>query len=250
MEADDLLALFHDAAAVQRAVVASIVGTERSRRTDVPGQYALDLIADAAVLDVLRQPDVAIVSEESGRTGPDHADVTIVVDPVDGSTNCSRGIPYWAISIAAVDRDGVWCALVANGATGQTTTAVRGRGASCDGDHIRPAATTHVEDSFIAVSGMPAFELGWQQFRALGSAALTLCDVAAGRVDGWLDCLRSRHGPWDYLAGLLVCREAGAVVVDQCGRELVVTDASARRKLLAAATPELLEQLRPAGGQA
>ena len=65
----------------------------------------------------------------------------------------------------------------------------------------------------------------WRQFRALGSAALALCDVAAGHLDGYLDGIVDQHAPWDYLGGLLVCREAGALVVDADGRELVVLDA-------------------------
>ena len=54
------------------------------------------------------------------------------------------------------------------------------------------------------------------------------------------------HAPWDYLGGLLICREAGAVVVDTVGRELVVADPDVRRQLLAASTPALLEDLRRA----
>ena len=100
------------------------------------------------------------------------------------------------------------------------TTAVRGRGAWCDGGPIRPTVTTRGVDSVVAVSGMPARVLPWKQFRALGSAALTLCDVAAGRVDGFVDTLHDLHAPWDYLGGLLVCTEAGADVVDVHGREL------------------------------
>ena len=69
---------------------------------------------------------------------------------------------------------------------------------------------------------MPPGWLGWKQYRALGAAALDLCAVAAGVVDAYIDCSRSAHGPWDYLGGLLVCTEAGAVVADADGRDLVV----------------------------
>jgi fructose-1,6-bisphosphatase/inositol monophosphatase family enzyme len=68
---------------------------------------------------------------------------------------------------------------------------------------------------------------------------LDLCVVAAGRVDGYVD-LPGAHGPWDYMAALLVCREVGVEVVDAEGRELVVLDHGARRSPLAAATPQLL----------
>lgn len=246
MHPEALLALFEEAATAQRDAVAAITGPARRQRTEVAGQYALDLVADAAVLEVLHRVDVAVVSEESGPSGVVGAPVTVVVDPVDGSTNCSRNLPYWAISFCAVDVDGPLCALVTNQATGSRTTAIRGRGAWCDGSPIKPAGTTRVVDSVVAVSGMPARVLPWKQFRALGSAALTLCDVAAGRVDGFVDSLNDLHAPWDYLGGLLVCTEVGASVVDAQDRPLAVTDPDARRQLLAASTPELLEELREA----
>ena len=84
----------------------------------VPGQYALDLVADAAASAVLEQPPVRIVSEESGVHERAGASITVVIDPVDGSTNCSRGIAYWATSIGALDADGRCAALVVNQAAG------------------------------------------------------------------------------------------------------------------------------------
>ena len=91
---------------------------------------------------------------------------------------------------------------------------------------------------------MPKRALPWKQFRALGSAALTLCDVAAGRVDAYLDALADMHAPWDYLGGLLVCSEAGATVLDARDRPLITDDPAVRRTLLAAGTRELVDVLR------
>lgn len=241
MEPDELLQLFDAAFDAQRAALADVRGSPRRARTDRPGQYALDLVAEEAILSVLGPANVGIVSEESGRMGPADAAITVVVDPVDGSTNCARGIPYWAISLCAVDREGALCALVANGATGERMT-VRGEGARVDGEPIGAAATTQLRDAVVACEGLPNGYWGWKQLRVLGSAALALCDVGAGRLDAWV----SEHdavAPWDYLGGMLVAREAGAVVVDAQGRDLVVTDAEARRQLRAAATPELLDAL-------
>ena len=244
MTSDDLLALFDVAAAAQRGALATLGPTERRARTEKPGQYRLDLVADAAVLPVLHAAGVRVLSEESGWTGPPDGELTVVLDPVDGSTNCARGIPYWAISLCALDADGPRCALVQNGATGARYVAVRGEGARLDHAAITPAATTDVERAVVALSGWPPAPLGWRQFRALGSAALALCDVAAGHLDGYLDGHADQHAPWDYLGALLVCREAGASVVDAAGRDLVVLEPDARRQLVAAATPDLLGQLR------
>jgi myo-inositol-1(or 4)-monophosphatase len=242
---DSLLDLFAAAAGAARDAVGALSPSARRRLGERPGQYHLDLAADAAVLEVLRPAGAAIVSEESGRSGPEDAPVTIVVDPVDGSTNCSRDLPYWAISLCAVDTDGPWCALVQNQVTGVANTAVRGGGAFRDGQPVTPSPERGLDHTVIGLSGTPACTLGWAQFRALGSAALALCDVAAGGLDGYVDCV-GHHAPWDYLGGLLVCREAGATVVDARDRELVVTDFDARRQPLAAGTPELLDVLRPA----
>ena len=82
-------------------------------------------MADAAALGVLGRAPVAVLSEESGWSGTPGAELTVVLDPVDGSTNASRQIPYWATSLCVLDGDGPLVALVINQATGVTTTAVR-----------------------------------------------------------------------------------------------------------------------------
>jgi fructose-1,6-bisphosphatase/inositol monophosphatase family enzyme len=240
---EGLLDLFEQVTRAVALALGPVTGDERRARTDRPGQYRLDMVADAAALGVLERAPVAVLSEESGWGGTAGAPVTVVLDPVDGSTNASRGIPYWSTSLCAVDGDGPLAALVVNQVTGVTTTAVRGRGVWRDGQAVSPAKVERVEEAVVAVSGLPARWLPWRQFRALGSAALTLCDLAAGVVEGFVDS-GSNHAPWDYLGGVLACTEAGAVVVDAAGRSLVDLGPDVRRHLIGAATPALLEQLR------
>jgi myo-inositol-1(or 4)-monophosphatase len=241
---DDLLEAFADANTAQRAALAGLTGIERRARTDRLGQYHLDTVADAAVLPVLAALPVRVLSEESGWSGRADAEITVVVDPVDGSTNCSRGIPYWGISMCALDGDGPFCAYVENGATGARYTAVRGKGAWLDDERLTASEITTMDRAVVAIVGMPPHEPPWRQFRSLGSAALALCDVAAGGLDGFLDCTNDMHCPWDYLGALLVCRESGAHIADARDRELVIADPSARRQPVAAGTPELLTALR------
>jgi fructose-1,6-bisphosphatase/inositol monophosphatase family enzyme len=243
MTPDDVLAVFDLAAAAQRGALATVTLTERRARTERPGQYRIDLVADAAILPVMHAAGMRVLSEESGWTGPEDATVTVVLDPVDGSTNCARSIPYWAISLCALDEDGPWCALVQNGATGARYTAVRGEGAELDHAPLTPSSVAEIGRAVVGVSGWPPAPPAWRQFRALGSAALGLCDVAAGHLDGYLDGDADQHAPWDYLGALLVCREAGALIADAAGRELVTVDAGARRQLVAAGTKELHERL-------
>lgn len=243
MTPDELLALFTRAADAARESLEPLKGAARRERTGKPGQYALDLVADAAVLPLLHEAGVSVVSEESGRSGAPDAPITVVLDPVDGSTNCSRDIPYWSISLCALDEGGPLCALVANQATGVQTTAVRGKGAWRDGEPVAPSAVRRVEDAVVSFSGTPARRLAWKQSRSLGSAALELCDVAVGALDAYLT---SWVSPWDYLGGVLVCQEAGAPVVEAHGEGLVVAETDTRRQLVAAATLELLGAVRPA----
>jgi len=207
-----------------------------------PGQYHSDLAADEAALRVLDAAGVGVLSEESGLHRADH-DLVVVVDPVDGSTNASRGIPWFATSLCVLDRAGPRVALVVNQASGVRFDAVRGGGARCNGAPISPSACTSVSSAVLGLSGFPPRWLGWKQYRALGAAALDLCAVASGTLDGYIDCSRNAHGVWDYLGGWLVCHEAGAVVVDAFDRDLVVRDPAARRTPVAAATPALLGEL-------
>jgi len=200
---DDLLELFLDTADAVAVAVAAIDRDVMRDRTDRPGQYALDLVADAAACDVLERAPVRIVSEESGVRGALDASVSVVLDPVDGSTNCARGIAYWATSIAAVVGDDVVCALVANHATGSRTTAVRGAGAFRDGERIVRPPTGE------ALRGVTS-RRRWIG-RALGVlTALDLTWVCCGidypkLVEGDADyALYGKGKPWDHAPGLLL----------------------------------------------
>ena len=206
------------------------------------GQYRSDLAADAAALEVLAEADLGVLSEESGRHRAD-AEITVVIDPLDGSTNASRGIPWYATSLCAVDGDGPRASLVVNLVSGDRFDAVRGGGARANGRPIAPSACDALGSALVAVSGFPKHWLGWKQYRALGACALDLCAVACGVVDGYVDCSWNAHGSWDYLGGLLVCREAGALVLDAEGRDLVTLEHAERRTPVAAATPALLDEL-------
>jgi fructose-1,6-bisphosphatase/inositol monophosphatase family enzyme len=215
---------------------------DRRDRGERPGQYRIDLVADEAALGVLRGEGIGILSEESGLED-EGSGLVVVIDPVDGSTNASRGIPWYAISLCAVDEAGPVAALVVNLATGTRYQATRGGGASKDGRPIAPSDASKLEHSLVLLNGWSPTYLGWRQYRSLGATALDLCSVADGSVDGSVDCTDSALGPWDYLGAMLMLSEAGAQLADAQGRDLVVIDHAARRTPVAAATPELLEVL-------
>lgn len=206
------------------------------------GQYNSDLIADRAALEVIEAAGYGAVSEESGEHHPGRP-VVVVLDPVDGSTNASRGLPWWATSVCALDAEGALAAVVANQATGTRFAAVRGAGATRDGKPMAPTSATSLSESIIACSGWPSRYFGWSQFRSLGAAALDLCAVAGGALDAFVDCGATSLAPWDYLGGMLICSEAGAAVGEAFGRELVVREFGPRRTVVAAATPALLAEV-------
>ena len=196
-------------------------------------------------LEVLLGAGLGVLSEESGRHHPGR-DLCVVVDPVDGSTNASRGIPWFATSLAVLDADGVRASLVVNLATGATYRAVRGGGATKDGRPISVSTTSDIGSAFVLLNGHSSEHLGWRQYRVLGAAALDLCLVAEGAADAYLDCAAGNHGPWDYLGGMLVLTEAGGTISDLQGRDLVVVDHHARRAPVAAATAALHDVLAAA----
>jgi myo-inositol-1(or 4)-monophosphatase len=205
-------------------------------------QYKSDVAADAAALGVLGRAQVGVLSEESGLQRAS-SPLLVVVDPLDGSTNAERGLPWFATSLCAVDSDGPLAALVVNLVSGQRFSAVRGGGALRDGAPISSSSCTSLADAFVGLSGLPPRHLGWRQFRCYGAAALDLCAVACGVLDAFIDCSPSAHGVWDYLGGLLICQEAGAVVADAHGRDLLVRDPSLRRTPVAGASDDLLAEI-------
>ena len=213
------------------------------------GQYGFDLAADVVATEVLRQAGLGVLSEESGLAAGDGP--VAVLDPVDGSTNASRGIRYFATSICVVDAQGPVAAVVHDHGGGERFEAIRGGGARCDSETLQPPGPRPLAECVVGINGWPPARGGWAQYRTLGAAALELCAVAAGRLDGYLDFSVSGLGSWDYLGAMLVCTEAGVEVHDALGRDLVVIDHQSRRAPVAAPPPladELLAVWRSLNG--
>lgn len=231
--------LIEAADAIEAALAATVDWGETGGKE---GQHHSDLAADAAAVAVLVDGGLGVLSEESGRTCPQR-EVTVVVDPLDGSTNAARAMGWWASSLCAVDGDGPWVAVVTDLRHAVRYIAVRGQGATRDGAPIGPTACRDLSKAIVGLNGVPAGHGGWAQYRAFGAAALDLCAVADGTLDGYLDATTDELGVWDYLGALLVCQEAGVGIVDAAGRALLTLDHADRRTPVAAATPELLASL-------
>jgi myo-inositol-1(or 4)-monophosphatase len=207
-----------------------------------PGQYRLDLAADGAALPILHAAGLAVLSEESGLTGNADAALLAVIDPVDGSTNAHRGIPFYATSICVLDAEGPLVGLVVNQATGSRYSATRGGGAEHDGARIVPSGCQELSSAIVGLTGFPRRHAGWAQFRALGAAALEFCAVAEGVLDAYMVADRHTLYGWDYLAGMLICSEAGAVTLERDGADLCPRDEVPRRPIVAA-TEALAQRL-------
>jgi fructose-1,6-bisphosphatase/inositol monophosphatase family enzyme len=240
----DRLTLLHEVADAIAAAFAEVRDFGPSGHRE--GQYTLDVVANEAALPLLRAAGLGVLSEESeyeaGATGE-----VVVIDPIDGSTNASRGLPWFATALCVVDGDGPAVALVVNQASGDWFSAVRGEGAFRNGVPVAPSGCTDVGESIVGLNGLPPHPLGYRQSRVYGAVALDLCMVACGVLDGYVDCddrsPAGAHGVWDYLASTLICREAGAAIVDLHGRDLVTLRHDDRRTPVAAATSELLAAL-------
>jgi myo-inositol-1(or 4)-monophosphatase len=191
---------------------------------------------EAAVAEVRgRFPKHAVAAEEGdwGGPAPDKAEVTWYIDPLDGTTNFLHGYPFFAASVAATDSDGLAAAVVINSARWETFEARRGGGAFKDGE---PISVSRIADLKLALvgTGFPfkkpeLLDAYLAQFSAIlprtsgvrrtGSAAIDLCDLACGRLDGFWELYLA---PWDVAAGVLILREAGGVITDLDGDEDVV----------------------------
>ncbi len=251
VDGDRILAVLDRAA----AAVAAVVG-----RTDDwvltgarEGQYDFDVAADEAAREVLAGAGFGVYSEESEGHDIDR-EMVVVLDPVDGSTNAARGLPWYSTSLCVVDSEGMRAALVMNLVSGRVYRAVRGRGATVDGrplavplgSHHRGGSGPSTQESLgaatVGLTGLPPQNLGWRQYRSLGSIALDLCAVAEGVLDAYIDCTPEGHATWDYLGGILVCIEAGAAVGEARGCSLLPDDLTERRLPVVAATSPLLSE--------
>jgi myo-inositol-1(or 4)-monophosphatase len=174
-----------------------------------------------------RFPDHQVVAEESGVHGASGA-YSWFIDPLDGTVNYAHGIPIYSVSIAFADRGRVRLAAVYDPSRDECFTAQRGCGAFVNGQPLRVTDLAELSAALL-VTGFPydmwtnpvnnldhfeRFSVRTQGVRRLGSAALDLCYVAAGRFDGFWEL---RLKAWDIAAGGLIAEEAGAKVTSMEG---------------------------------
>ncbi len=245
--------LFEAAESVRRSVLGVLrekkgLGVEDLKR-------AIDLSAHEAVREALNRMGASakVVSEEGEYTlggGEAH----LIVDPVDGTTNLARGIGHATTSIAVSETpylSGTVAAIVMDLDSGGVYWAERGRGGWLGDSKVRPSKPVGVKEALISIDISKGSHLEPVErliaeaghLRQLGCASISLCHVASGRVDAHID-LRGALRATDAAAGLFILKEAGGLysiggVID--GDTML--SRGSRMRLIAASSPELLEEM-------
>ena len=223
---------------LREALEAAPTTAERARETGTRGEggdrtLELDALAEDAVFRRLESLHgdghrFAAVSEERGRVdfGFDAADpLLVVIDPLDGSRNAKRGLPHYALSLAVARGDtmaDVVFGFVHDFGPGEEWTARRGEGARLNGELLDPDVPERRVRDRLELVGLESADPRWlhesadalagvaHRLRGVGAIAVSLCQVAAGRLDGMVTLRRSRAV--DVAAAQLIVREAGGVV--------------------------------------
>ena len=227
------------------------------RELQIDKKGTIDLVTDVDVavehmfraLIAERFPNHQVLAEEMGGSAGTPAGPCWVFDPIDGTTNYAHGIPIFCASLA-LEIDGVAeVAAVFDPNRQELFTAERGRGAYLNGRRLHVSAATSLVDA-VVVTGFPydvhgrvdeivglfgAFVGQARAVRRLGSAAIDLCYVAAGRMDGFWE---SDLKPWDMAGGALIVAEAGGRVTAMNG-----TSFGSRRRHILATNGHLHDQM-------
>ncbi len=177
-------------------------------------------------IELVTDVDVAVDTLLSEELSPEHAlhtptEQLWVVDPIDGTVNFAQGLRHVAVSIGWMEQGVGKVGVIHAPFLGETFSAAEGLGAFCNQQPIQPSGAETLESTLVG-TGFPyqkeqrkkllprleAVLTGCQDVRRNGSAALDLCDVACGRLDAYYESV----SPWDFVAGWVIAREAGARV--------------------------------------
>jgi myo-inositol-1(or 4)-monophosphatase len=218
-------------------------------RTRVPGLLTakgdrdmaseVDYAVERAVRELLhdKTPSIAILGEEEGVTGSDHAELTWAIDPVDGTANFVRGIPLCGISIGLIHRNRPILGVIDLPFLGTRYSAVEHTGAYLGDRRLHTSMTGDLRDAIVAIGDYAIGDnaaaknelrialterlaANVQRVRMFGTAAVDLVWLAEGKIDA---SITLSNKPWDMAAGVVIAREAGARVTDKDGTDHMVS---------------------------
>ncbi len=245
-------------------VVSPLIGREKSGETvkmgaDGTPTKMIDIVAEEKVIEILKSTGkpVTLVSEEIGelKIGEEPPEVVFVVDPLDGTINALKNIPFYGISIAIADSSDkslksltlhdIEMGFVKNLATGHLYEAVKGKGVLLNGAEISPSSREDISGSLIgayirgAMDKMSEICKTVKRIRLLGSVAIELCYVADGTYDAFLD-IRGNLRVVDIAAAKLIVEEAGGIITDEHGKSLKnKLNVTERTSVIAACNPKV-----------
>jgi len=223
---------------------------EEKRKNDFVTQADRD--SEERIIEAIRArfPSDAFLAEEGGARAGAKGAREWIIDPLDGTSNFVSGFPFWCVSIAARDAEGLGAAVVWDPLRDELYTAERGSGAFRNGTRISVTGRPGLAGAFVA-TGFPfrnrekidtylalfrAIFLEARAIRRAGSAALDLAYVAAGVFDAFFEF---RLSPWDVAAGALLIQEAGGIVTDYDGGDTYI-----ERGNVIAGPPGVVEGIR------
>lgn len=249
------LSACEDAARSAGKILREMLGTASVRHKTSPADLVTE--ADIAAQKTIESivigafPSHRFLGEEENPTTsipPDSTDFYWIVDPLDGTTNFVHGVPIFGTSIALTQGTNVLCGVIYNPITEEFFSAAQGQGAYLNGKQIHVSTRQTLEESLAGIGlstrilddspDLPAFKktvVACQSTRRIGSTALNLAYVAAGRFDiSW----SLRCHPWDIAAGVVLIKEAGGVVTKPDGSPIDFNDPAP----ICAAANELLHR--------
>lgn len=194
-----------------------------------------DYASEKKIISILKEafPDHSILAEESGLQEEQTESICWIIDPLDGTFNFSRRIPIFVVSIAAYKNNEPICGIIFHPLTYELFIAEKGKGAFLNGERLKISSVSSLDEAMIGagfpfnakdnpggcIDHLAEFTRKGVTLRNLGSAALNLAYVAAGKLDAfWLNNLY----PWDLAAGQLLVQEAGGIVTNYSGKKPLI----------------------------
>jgi myo-inositol-1(or 4)-monophosphatase len=216
-----------EAGEVLKNLFGRVAHVTKKGRTDLVTEA--DFEAEKIIMDIIHKsfPQDGFVAEEAGERDTDASRIWFI-DPLDGTVNFAHAFPFFAVSIGLQVNEDVVLGVVFNPYMDEFFEAAKGSGAFLNGKAIHVSTTSDLVDSLLAVGfpynlhedphrvmdHMKKMAVRAQAIRRPGSAAIDLCYVAAGKLDGyWEEGLK----PWDTAGGIIIVREAGGIVSDYYG---------------------------------
>lgn len=201
-----------------QALEITVKGDHRNIATQI------DQASEKAIIETLQAASgYPILAEESGKSG-ELGDTFWVIDPLDGTTNFSRGIPFFSVSVALVKNGQVVCGATLNPLTGDLYYGEKGKGAYLNDNPIKVSERTEGAIIILNQGYSEEASLKYREateklgplftLRRIGSSCLEYCLVASGGVEGFVSF---GDKPWDYAAGMIIIEEAGGKVTDWKG---------------------------------